>query len=430
MAQAARLSMRMQKELKLLLSDPPHGASFPHLSSAASGSADLSSFSSIDAQMEGPEDTVYANGIFDVKIQIPERYPFQPPIVSFATQIYHPNIDNSGRICLDILNLPPKGAWQPSLNISTVLTSIRLLLTEPNPDDGLMCEVSREYKYNRQAFDYKAREMTEKYAVKVNKSGLDGSTTTLQIHETPIAPESHGVEKVTESGISVSARNHEKPDGIKPNLAVESSLSMTYKESRDTDQQMDGNGKRKAAIGFCEANTSSNNGGSRKKLSLALPPQSQKKDLSGEQLLTHEVPAACKENKKPHSIVKKLSLGLKKPLVNAASLNNNLASSGFRSANSDNNRLRGKLSLRPLGESQLNEVSKAEVLAQTEMNQNQDVRSWGGKFEKSASEEATMPESIVVLDSEESGGEEEEATVSSRSRLSLARRGSLKCGKP
>ena len=209
---------------------------------------------------------------------------------------------------------------------------------------------------------------------------------------------------------------------------MESSLSITHKESRDTDQQMDGNGKRKAVIGFYEANTSGNNGGSRKKLSLALPPQSQKKDLCSEQL-THEVSAVCKENKKPYSIVKKLSLGLKKPLVNAASFNNNLASSGVRSsaAKSDNNRLSRKLSLRPLGESQLNEVSKAEVLAQTEMNQNQDARSWGGEFEKSALEEASMPESIVVLDSEESEGEEEEATVASRSRLLLARRGSLNC---
>ncbi|XP_071716941.1 uncharacterized protein [Rutidosis leptorrhynchoides] len=162
MAQAARLNLRMQKELKLLLTDPPHGASFPHLSPTS----DLSSFSltAIDAQIEGPEGTVYEKGIFKIKIQIPERYPFQPPIVTFATPIYHPNIDTGGRICLDILNLPPKGAWQPSLNISTVLTSIGLLLSEPNPDDGLMCEASKEYKYNKQVFDQKARSMTEKYA--------------------------------------------------------------------------------------------------------------------------------------------------------------------------------------------------------------------------------------------------------------------------
>ncbi|KAI3789187.1 hypothetical protein L2E82_01977 [Cichorium intybus] len=56
------------------------------------------------------------------------------------------------------------GAWQPSLNISTILTSIGLLLSEPNPDDGLMCEASKEYKYNKQVFDQKARFMTKKYA--------------------------------------------------------------------------------------------------------------------------------------------------------------------------------------------------------------------------------------------------------------------------
>ncbi|KAJ4833431.1 hypothetical protein Tsubulata_034359 [Turnera subulata] len=161
MAQAARLSLRMHKELKLLLADPPPGASFPLLSA----DSDLSSsLTTIDADIEGPEGTVYDKGVFRVKIQIPERYPFQPPSVTFSTPIYHPNIDTGGRICLDILNLPPKGAWQPSLNVSTVLTSIRLLLSEPNPDDGLMCEASREYKYNRQVFDQKARAMTEKYA--------------------------------------------------------------------------------------------------------------------------------------------------------------------------------------------------------------------------------------------------------------------------
>ncbi|MBA0626050.1 hypothetical protein Godav_003783, partial [Gossypium davidsonii] len=104
MAQEARLKLRMQKELKLLLVDPPHGASFPTLSSQS----DITDLSFIHAQIEGPEETVYSKGIFKIKIQIPERYPLQPPIVTFATPIYHPNIDNGGRICLDILNLPPK----------------------------------------------------------------------------------------------------------------------------------------------------------------------------------------------------------------------------------------------------------------------------------------------------------------------------------
>lgn len=44
MAQAARLNLRMQKELKLLLTDPPPAASFPTLSDADS------SLSSIDAR--------------------------------------------------------------------------------------------------------------------------------------------------------------------------------------------------------------------------------------------------------------------------------------------------------------------------------------------------------------------------------------------
>ncbi|XP_042385136.1 ubiquitin-conjugating enzyme E2 S-like isoform X2 [Zingiber officinale] len=172
MAQAARLNLRLQKELKVLVTDPPPGVSFPSLSDNQNQSS--LSLLSIESCIEGPEETVYSKGIFIVKIEIPERYPFQPPNVTFVTPIYHPNIDNGGRICLDILNLPPKvndsvvdyllkGAWQPSMNISTVLTSIRLLLSEPNPDDALMAEISREYKYDRHVFEQKARTWTERY---------------------------------------------------------------------------------------------------------------------------------------------------------------------------------------------------------------------------------------------------------------------------
>ncbi|KAI3814557.1 hypothetical protein L1987_14197 [Smallanthus sonchifolius] len=226
MAQAARLNLRMQKELKLLLTDPPPGASFPHLSPAS----DLSSFSlaAIDAQIEGPEGTVYEKGVFKIKIQIPERYPFQPPIVTFGTPIYHPNIDTGGRICLDILNLPPKGAWQPSLNISTVLTSIGLLLSEPNPDDGLMCEASREYKYNKQVFDQKARSMTEKYArcgASPNHGGLQFVTDSIMIEDKPSEP--------VKTDLHEYAASFKKLSGTGRKLSLDASCSGSNTSEND-----------------------------------------------------------------------------------------------------------------------------------------------------------------------------------------------------
>ncbi|KAL8129656.1 LOW QUALITY PROTEIN: hypothetical protein V2J09_018811 [Rumex salicifolius] len=248
MAQAARLSLRMQKELKLLLSDPPHGASFPFLSAAgdaahsssSSSSSSASSLTTIDVgkrslspispsqgfytqasylcvEIEGPEGTIYSGGIFKIRIQIPERYPFQPPIVTFATPIYHPNIDNGGRICLDILNLPPKGAWQPSLNVSTVITSIGLLLSEPNPDDGLMCEASREYKYNRQAFDLKARTMTEKFAKTKSSNGIISNSQPPEKNVEHRLTGSKPSEVCEEVSLDLSGSRSEKVDKKKAN---------------------------------------------------------------------------------------------------------------------------------------------------------------------------------------------------------------------
>ena len=45
-----------------------------------------------------------------------------------------------------------------------VLLSIQLLLAEPNPDDGLMQDISVQYKYNRPQFIETAEQWVEKYA--------------------------------------------------------------------------------------------------------------------------------------------------------------------------------------------------------------------------------------------------------------------------
>ena len=146
---------RVKKELERLKKDPPYGVScWPK-----EGRIDC-----LEAKLVGAKETAYEGGVFKLEIRLPDRYPFEPPQVKFITKIYHPNIDSAGRICLDVLKSPPQGSWKPSQNLSTILISIQLLLSEPNPDDGLMADISQEYKQNRPAFLKKAKEWVGLYA--------------------------------------------------------------------------------------------------------------------------------------------------------------------------------------------------------------------------------------------------------------------------
>ncbi|KXN69474.1 ubiquitin-conjugating enzyme, partial [Conidiobolus coronatus NRRL 28638] len=130
---------RVVKELKDLELDPPAGI--------ICYSKD-DSLKDLEARIKGPPDTPYSEGEFKLKITLPNNYPLSPPSIIFETPIYHPNIDESGVICLDILKKGNSGKWTPVQTLSTVLISLTVLLSEPNPDDPLRKEVADIFRRN------------------------------------------------------------------------------------------------------------------------------------------------------------------------------------------------------------------------------------------------------------------------------------------
>lgn len=138
---------RLNKELLDLKKNPPANCS--------AGLIDDDIFH-WQATIIGPEDTPYYGGIFELRIDFPQDYPFKPPNIVFITKIYHCNINNNGNICLDIL----KDQWSPALTISKVLLSICSLMNDQNPNDPLTPDAADMYINNYPLFVETAKKYT------------------------------------------------------------------------------------------------------------------------------------------------------------------------------------------------------------------------------------------------------------------------------
>eukprot|EP00940_MAST-03C_sp_MAST-3C-sp2_P002313 g2313.t1 len=107
------------------------------------------------ATITGAEGTVYAGLEYKLEMTFPAEYPYSAPTIKFTTPCFHPNVDQYGNICLDIL----KEKWSAAYSVQTVLVSLQSLLGEPNVDSPLNNQAADLWSNQK---EYK-RVLSEKY---------------------------------------------------------------------------------------------------------------------------------------------------------------------------------------------------------------------------------------------------------------------------
>ncbi|KAJ7308916.1 hypothetical protein JRQ81_008193 [Phrynocephalus forsythii] len=108
----------------------------------------------------GPPDTLYEGGVFKAHLTFPKDYPLRPPKMRFITEIWHPNVDKNGDVCISILHEPgedkygyekPEERWLPIHTVETIMISVISMLADPNGDSpaNVDAAISREVRLRR-----------------------------------------------------------------------------------------------------------------------------------------------------------------------------------------------------------------------------------------------------------------------------------------
>uniref|UniRef100_A0A672IJQ4 E2 ubiquitin-conjugating enzyme n=1 Tax=Salarias fasciatus TaxID=181472 RepID=A0A672IJQ4_SALFA len=177
----------LKQELKNLQDEPVEGFRITLV--------DESDMYSWEVAIFGPPDTHYQGGYFKAQIRFPVDYPYSPPSVRFLTSMWHPNIYESGEVCISILHPPindsqsgelPSERWNPTQNVRTILLSVISLLNEPNTDSPANVDASlmyRKWKDSKGADNEYAEIIRKQVQATKLEAERDGVTVPLTLDE-------------------------------------------------------------------------------------------------------------------------------------------------------------------------------------------------------------------------------------------------------
>ncbi|KAF3335230.1 ubiquitin-conjugating enzyme E2 4-like protein [Carex littledalei] len=119
----------------------------------------------------GPKESLYQEGVWRIKVELPDAYPYKSPSIGFLNKMYHPNVDEmSGSVCLDVINQ----TWSPMFDLVNVFeVFLPQLLLYPNPSDPLNGEAAALLMRDRAAYEQKVKEYCQRYAKPEDVSAVD-----------------------------------------------------------------------------------------------------------------------------------------------------------------------------------------------------------------------------------------------------------------
>ncbi|GAM25581.1 hypothetical protein SAMD00019534_087560 [Acytostelium subglobosum LB1] len=128
------------------------------------------------AYVEGPPETDYEGGIFQVQMKFPQDYPMSPPTLVFLSEFWHPNIYPDGKVCISILHPPgedetsgelPEERWLPTQTVTTILLSVISMLSAPNTSSPANVDASVEWRNDKEGYRKRVKQLVQKANLKV-----------------------------------------------------------------------------------------------------------------------------------------------------------------------------------------------------------------------------------------------------------------------
>nr|KAF6337662.1 putative ubiquitin conjugating enzyme E2 F (putative) [Myotis myotis] len=114
-----------------------------------------------------PYEGYYQGGKFQFETEVPDAYNMVPPKVRCLTRIWHPNITETGEICLSLLrehSIDGTG-WAPTRTLKDVVWGLNSLFTDLlNFDDPLNIEAAEHHLRDKEDFRNKVEDYIKRYA--------------------------------------------------------------------------------------------------------------------------------------------------------------------------------------------------------------------------------------------------------------------------